>query len=185
VVWRYDPVAITSLTDRDFHLVNFRRLAQELRGYTNEVVVSFPTLYRKTRRNLDRAAREFGYQWRDISTGDKRGLVSELAEIARDCNMRLTVCAQSSVLVAGADAARCVDAGRLSEVAGEEITATEMGNRPGCLCHQSRDIGAYDSCPHGCVYCYAVDDREAATGRYQSQDPDQAFLFPPATKKAR
>jgi hypothetical protein len=183
-VWRYDPIAITSLTDRDFHLVNFRNIAQALRGSTNEVVVSFPTLYRKTRRNLDRAANEFDFQWRDIATQDKRSLISELADIAHACNMRLTVCSQNSALVEGVSPARCVDAGRLSQIAGQPIAAKEMGSRPGCLCHQSKDIGTYDTCPHGCVYCYAVDDREEAARRYQAHDPDGAFLFPPVQKKA-
>jgi hypothetical protein len=184
VVWRYDPIVITSVTDRRYHLLNFRKIALELRGSTDEVVVSFPTLYRKTRRNLDQAAQKFDFQWRDIGTHEKRALIAELADIAGECNMRLTVCAQNAVLINGVDAARCVDAGRLSRVAGQEITAKEMGNRPGCLCHQSRDIGAYDSCPHGCVYCYAVDDREQAAARYQVHDPEGAFLFPPPPGKS-
>ena len=29
------------------------------------------------------------------------------------------------------------------------------GARRGCHCIESRDIGAYDSCPNGCRYCYA------------------------------
>ena len=184
VVWRYDPIAITTLTDREFHLSNFRKIALELRGSTNEVVVSFPTLYRKTRRNLDRAAQEFGFQWRDIETREKRALVSELADIAASCNMRMTVCAQNSILIDGVSGARCVDAERLSKVAGETISAKEMGNRPGCLCHQSRDIGAYDTCPHGCVYCYAVDNREEAAARYRDHDPESAFLFSPEKAKS-
>ncbi len=27
--------------------------------------------------------------------------------------------------------------------------------RHGCHCLETRDIGAYDSCPNGCKYCYA------------------------------
>jgi DNA repair photolyase len=52
------------------------------------------------------------------------------------------------------------------------------GNRPGCECAQSVDIGEYDTCPHGCVYCYAVNRRNIAKRRYQDHDAQSEFLFP-------
>ncbi len=90
-----------------------------------------------------------------------------LAEIAAGHRMRLTVCAQEEI--AGRPA-RCIDGIRLSDVAGRQITARQKGNRPGCLCAESRDIGAYDTCPHGCVYCYAVSDPERARRRHRAHD---------------
>ena len=42
------------------------------------------------------------------------------------------------------------------------------------------DIPAfYDACPHGCVYCYAVQNREAARRRYAAHDPEGELLFSP------
>jgi Domain of unknown function (DUF1848) len=80
--------------------------------------------------------------------------------------------------------ARCVDAARLSDVAGRPIAARQKGNRPGCECAESRDIGAYDTCPHGCVYCYAVQNRSRAQARFKAHDPDDAMLGgePPGRK---
>jgi DNA repair photolyase len=51
------------------------------------------------------------------------------------------------------------------------LAARQKGNRPGCLCAESRDIGAYDSCPHGCAYCYAVRHRDRALTNYRNHDP--------------
>src|SRR5215470_728999 len=65
VVWRYDPVVVSELTPFDWHLANFARLAEGLAGATDEVVISFAHLYRKTRRNLDAAARAYRFTWRD------------------------------------------------------------------------------------------------------------------------
>ncbi len=73
--------------------------------------------------------------------------------------------------------ARCVDPVRLSDVAGRPIRASARAHRQGCGCFQSRDIGEYDTCPHGCVYCYAVRSRPLARERYRAHDPQSEFLF--------
>lgn len=179
VVWRYDPVLITSLTPADWHRANFAGLAAALRGAVDEVAISFAHVYRKTRRNLDAAAARAGFGWRDPETGEKRDLAAALTAIAAENDMALTVCAQADLVPPGAAPARCVDAGRLADIAGRPLTAPVRGNRPDCLCHASRDIGAYDTCPHGCRYCYAVSSHETAKRRYAAHDPRGAFLFPP------
>ncbi len=178
-VWRYDPILFTSLTPPDFHRRTFARLAGALEGATDEVVVSFAHLYRKTQRNLDRAAARSGFVWDDPDADLKRTLAAELAQVARAHGMQLTLCAQRTLLAPGVAEARCVDAARLAAVAGRPIAARLKGNRPDCLCGQSRDIGAYDTCPHGCVYCYAVQNRAVARRRYAAHDPEGEFLFSP------
>ncbi len=162
VVWRYDPVVITSLTPADWHERNFSRLAAGLCGTVDECVVSFAHIYRKTRRRLDDAGRRNGFSWRDPETEEKRRLCARLAACAAEFGMQLTVCSQPGFTVSSALPARCIDATRLADVAGRDIPARQKGNRPGCLCAESRDIGAYDSCAHGCVYCYAVSDHGRA-----------------------
>jgi len=89
----------------------------------------------------------------------------------------------SCLIVAGAGEARCVDARRIEDVSGRSLTARLKGNRKECGCFESRDIGDYDTCPHGCVYCYAVQNREVALRRYRHHDPNSEFLFEPADKQ--
>ena len=179
-VWRYDPVVGTALTPPDWHVGNFTRLADKLAGATDEVVISFAHVYRKTRLNMDAASRFHGFSWDDPPDDDKRALAARLATIAAERGIGLTVCSQEAYLVPGAAAARCIDADRLSDVAGRAVTARRKGNRPGCMCAESRDIGDYDTCPHGCVYCYAVRTRALARRRHGAHDPNSPFLSPPA-----
>ncbi len=183
VVWRYDPVTVTTFTPLAWHEQNFAALARALEGATDEVVVSFAQIYRKTRRNMAAAARAFGFDWRDPETEEKRQLLSRLVALAAGFGMKLSLCSQPEYLVPGASPARCIDAARLGKVAGRPIAASEKGNRPGCLCAASRDIGAYDTCPMGCVYCYAVQKRALAQKRFKRHDPKGEFLFPPAAKE--
>jgi len=182
VVWRYDPVLITSATPPDWHRRNFTALARAFVGKVDEVVFSFAHIYAKTRSNLNHAAQSHDFTWDDPADDDKRALLAELAAIARDLGFKPTLCAQPDLLSPGLEPARCIDAERLSDVAGRPIAARTKGNRPGCLCAESRDIGAYDSCPHGCVYCYAVRRPELAKRNFQAHDP--ASPFPIAPKAA-
>lgn len=177
VVWRYDPVLLGSETDAAFHRAGFAGLAAALAGAVDEVCISFAQIYTKTRRNLDHAARRHGFVWRDPGLEEKRRLRVELEEIAGDNGMALSVCAQTEV---GGRAAVCVDPARLADIAGAPIESRRKGNRPDCLCAESRDIGAYDSCPHGCVYCYAVASRGRARLRHRAHDPGSEFLTAPA-----
>ena len=57
-VWRYDPILVSSLTGMAWHEQNFARIAGELRGSTDEAVVSFTQYYAKTKANLRKAAAE-------------------------------------------------------------------------------------------------------------------------------
>lgn len=192
LVWRYDPILLTSLTPPDWHRRNFARLAALLAGATDEVVLSFAQIYQKTQRNLELAAREHGFTWaahvRAAAAGTEGGdevrrLIADLAALAHSHGMRATICSQPEYAVPGVTAeARCVDAERLARVAGAPLTETPRlkGNRAACGCYASRDIGAYDTCPHGCVYCYAVRERDLALRRYRAHDPHDAYLLRPA-----
>jgi hypothetical protein len=178
-VWRYDTIVHSSVTPREFHLETFGRLAKALAGATDEVVISFAHLYQKTLRNMNQAAVRHGFTWSDPDVAWKRALVTDLVAIAAPHKIRVTVCSQPEFLVPGSGEARCVDAERLREIGGTSFRARLKGNRKECGCYEARDIGEYDTCPHGCVYCYAVRDRQLALDRFREHDPDSEFLFPP------
>jgi hypothetical protein len=177
-VWRYDTIIDSSLTPRAFHIKTFSELAKSLEGATDEVVISFVHLYQKTLRNMDRAAKEEGFTWSDPSDAWKKSLAAELAAIASMHGIRVSVCSQPQFLTPGCYEARCVDADRLADVVGSPVKACLRGNRKECGCFESRDIGEYDTCPHGCVYCYAVQNQTLAKTRYQQHDPEGESLFP-------
>jgi hypothetical protein len=181
-VWRYDTIVFTSETPFEFHVENFKGLAEQLRGTTNEVVISFVQMYRKTEKNLNLASDRFGFTWTDPSADEKRRLVKELFRLAQQNRMLLTICSQPELLDGGAEATRCVDAVRLSRIFGQSIQAKLQANRVGCGCYASKDIGEYDTCPHGCVYCYAVRNRELAQRRHGAHDPRGEFLYESAAQ---
>ena len=184
LVWRYDPILITSLTPPAWHRANFADLARGLVGITDEVVLSFAHIYAKTRANTERAAAQHGFSWCDPDPSEKRELLIDLAAIGHEQGLSVSLCSQPDLLGPGLAAARCIDVARLSDLAGRALKGRTKGNRPGCLCAESRDIGAYDSCPQGCVYCYAVLRPDHAIGRLRAHDPDSPFLIAPKARSA-
>lgn len=183
-VWRYDPILLSSLTPAHFHIDNFESLAGALEGSVDEVVISFAQVYRKAARNLDLAARNFGFTWTDPPDSVKLGLAARLVEIAKSHGMSLSVCSQRRYVVPGAKAARCVDAPRLAAIGGRPIRARLKGKRPECGCYEAVDIGEYDTCPAGCAFCYAVLRRDLALRRRVSHDPEGEFLGGPGEAAA-
>ena len=83
VVWRYDPIVVTTVTPPDWHVANLDRLAAALAGATGEVVVSFVEPYRKTARNPP--------------DDEKRDLAARLAAVAAGHGMALTLCTQPAL----------------------------------------------------------------------------------------
>src|SRR5207253_7555469 len=92
VVWRYDPILISSLTPPEHHLHSFGALARTLKGWVDEVVVSFAHFYQKTRRNLAAAAKEADFTFEDPEVAEKRHLLASLVEMATQDGLRLSVC---------------------------------------------------------------------------------------------
>jgi hypothetical protein len=177
-VWRYDTIINSSITPRSFHVETFARLAEALGGATDEVVISFAQIYNKTHRNMDIAAAEHGFSWSDPPNEWKQDLASELSQLAAPHNIRLTICSQPKFIMPGCGEAHCVDAGRMADISGRPLKSRLKGNRPECACFEARDIGEYDTCPHGCVYCYAVRNQDLAKVRFKKHDPLGETLFP-------
>ncbi len=158
VVWRYDPVIWTDRTDTGFHRDNFCRLADQLSDQIDEVTFSAATLYAKSRRNLAKFAPALKIH--DPADAEKQALLSELATLPGSRGMTPTLCSQPHLLSPPLQNARCIDSERLQRLGGPTFRTRQKGNRRGCDCAESRDIGAYDSCAHGCFYCYAVNDHD-------------------------
>ncbi len=175
-VWRYDPLLFSALTPPERHYQRFAAIAERLAGAVDEVIVSFTSQYRKTQANLRRA--EVG--WYEPPDDEKRAFVRRLAELATAHGITLRLCCGSALAASGVPGAHCTDAQRLSDVAGRTIVARGEGNRPDCGCAAAVDIGDYDTCGHGCVYCYAVRRPEIARQRReQRHDPTAEYLIVP------
>ena len=86
-----------------------------------------------------------------------RRLAAKIARTARANGMEPCACAEPTDFGGcGVARARCVDAELLGRIGGIPLRAPRDPNqRAECGCAVSVDLGAYNTCPNGCVYCYA------------------------------
>lgn len=183
VCWRYDPILLGPRDSFDEHRRRFARLARDLEGAARRVIVSFVDLYRKTTRRLAQLGPE-GYPLAPAGveeSDEARALLRDLAAMAASHGMEMRTCAEPlSYADAGAPAGRCID-GELLATLFEGLqppAGKDPGQRPSCGCVPSVDIGAVDSCLHGCVYCYAVRSQDAARRAFERHDPEGDTLLP-------
>lgn len=150
IIWRYDPVILNSQMTPDWHLEQFTRLTAQLSGGFSRCIISFLDMYRCMRK------RSSVLGLLPPSSEEKRQIAGQFADIARRSGFQLYACAEEDVRDL-LPASACIDAELLSEIAGHPITSRrDQNQRPLCCCAGSTDIGVYNSCPHGCLYCYAT-----------------------------
>ncbi len=179
IVWRYDPIIFTEVTGPEFHLSVFERIAGRLAPYTRRVVVSIYRHYRKLDFRMAELARcGAGLTGFENDAGSLYRFMSELAGIASSYGLAIASCAEIRDLTGtGIGEGACIDRERIECITGTPLEVPkDPGQRIRCNCVQSVDIGAYDTCPAGCVYCYATGRRERITARMQSHHPKNTGL---------
>ena len=156
VLWRCDPILISDVTDAAYHLGRFRELAARMESHTRRCYFSFPTFYSKTLRRTAKLADQTGIRCCDVSIVERLEIGGQLAEIAAEHGIGMYSCC-GDILVGGkVMKAHCVDGEMLTELFPDRIKPHRIRpTRAECGCFESADIGAYDTCGHGCVYCYA------------------------------
>lgn len=156
LIWRYDPILISNITGYDYHIEQFSRIALALRGKTQRVTISIVDEYRKALTNFKNLKKQniciSKPHNQEFST-----LMLALNEIARRNGLEIYSCAETFDLKPyGISPGKCIDDQYIRRVFGRDVSrAKDRSQRLECGCIQSKDIGAYDSCLHGCAYCYA------------------------------
>lgn len=172
VLWRYDPIFVSGKYTVEYHLKYFEALARRLAGYTEQCTMSFLDVYGNTARNMA------PLHAHTPSEPERAMLAAGLAEIAASNGLRLRSCAEpDSLRRYGIEPASCVDAGLFEKLLGCRLDAgRDAGQRPHCGCSGSVDIGEYDSCKNGCLYCYATQSPSSAAANARRHDPRSPLL---------
>jgi len=166
VVWRYDPIFINTKYTVSYHVENFGMIADALRGYTEKVIISFIDMYSKTERNMS------GQKLEPITLETKHKITKQFADAAP---MMIETCAEKFQY--GTASAKCIDDNLISRIIGCPLDIKkDKSQRLECGCVASVDIGAYNTCLNGCLYCYANHSHSVVLENMRVHDKSSPLL---------
>ena len=169
VTWRYDPILITEKYTVEYHLEMFRKMAEKLSGSVGACVISFVDLYPKVQKNFP--------ELRSVSEKDRIVLAKEIVQIGKKYAMEIRGCGEGRALQKyGVNCEGCMSLAVYEKAIGHTLRLPKkVPIRRECACFMSNDIGQYNTCPHGCRYCYA--NTEPMTGLAEGHDKNSPMLI--------
>lgn len=173
VVWRYDPILLSEKYTIEYHLKYFETLVSKLADYTEKCTVSFLDSYKNTERNT------IPIGIINPTIEQKFKLMQQLSAIAQKAGIYIDTCAEGiDFSKFGIKHAHCVDKERFERLGGYNLTVDKDKNqRTECGCIASIDIGAYNTCKNGCLYCYANFSLNTVNKNFEVHDPNSPLLF--------
>jgi hypothetical protein len=149
---RFDPIVHMKMPDGSSYtnLARFTGIAEAVsQAGVRVMVVSWMENYPKVAARLAR----MGVEAESVSPEQRKRESDWLLAQAGKAGVKVSGCCVPEWPVS-----RCIDGFLLSELHPKHEQASLSkagGQRPRCGCTESWDIGWYNPCPGGCVYCYA------------------------------
>lgn len=173
IIWRYDPIFFNDRYTMEYHCKYFRVLASKLGDYTEKCTISFLDLYKNTERNV----RPLNIQTETIEM--QYEIMQRFSEVAKEYGFYIDTCAEKldsgKLCIAHAC---CIDKKRFERLGKCKLTiGKDLNQRAECGCVASIDIGAYNTCKHSCLYCYANYNQNIVNRNTNTHNPDSPLLF--------
>lgn len=169
VLWRYDPVVINPALPPAYHKEQFLRLCERLHAHTERVTISFVDTYAKIKSKAVQP----------IAKSELFDLAAFFGETARAYGLvPVSCCEPYDLSPYGIAHGACVDGTLIERLTGKPLAAKQdKSQRTGCACRASADIGAYNTCRNGCVYCYANHSPVSVQTNLKRHDPNSPLLI--------
>ncbi len=158
---RYDPILLNSKYNVDYHVRAFNKLCAMLKGYVSKMIVSFVDDYKNVRNNhLD---------YHEPSNEE----YLKLKEAFEKNDMKIVSCMENKYHI-GDEKDCCISIKYAFERTGKFFKEWKARD---CHCVNMVDVGAYNSCLHGCKYCYANFDSKQIVSNYKMHDVNSSLLI--------
>ncbi|MRN55061.1 DUF1848 family protein [Paenibacillus sp. LC-T2] len=173
IVWRYDPVIINTEFSVEYHLDAFGKMADELGKYTHRCIFSYIDLYPKVQKRVKGIVED------EVNELNMNRIAEGFSTIASEYQLSLSTCSETIDLSSfGISHAACIDQSMVEEIIGCPIRAKKDPNqRMACGCVESVDIGSYDSCSYGCMYCYATTSQDTVLKNMRQHNKKSPILI--------
>lgn len=166
VLWRFDPLLLTREVGVSRLVSKIERIGDAIARHTEKLIFSYVDIatYRKVRTRMERNRIEV-VDWDPIQM---EKVAERIAFLCRGWGIEAATCGEGMDLSSYSIRHNsCIDGDLISRLCpkdevlkkfirdGKAGRFKDRGQRPECRCIPSKDIGRYDTCAYGCVYCYA------------------------------
>ena len=191
IIWRFDPLILTNEINTDLLLKKIQGIGDKLHAYTDKLVFSFAdiSIYKKVQSNLIKE----DIQYIEFDKKKMIEVASGIRELNRKWKFEVGTCSEDIDLQEfDIIHNKCIDHDLIIKLFSQDkalmnhlgykipepnlfddnlVIKTkkrlkDKGQRQLCGCIISKDIGQYNTCPHGCVYCYANTSMKIAIMNY-------------------
>ena len=194
VVWRFDPLILSETITTDRLLEKIHNVGSQIHNHIEKLIISFIDIkaYKKVSQNLMAA----GFKdCKEFTPEDMQDIAKGLKEMNKEWNLKVATCTEATDLSEyGIIHNKCIDDDPLIRLFSQDKALMDflgyvapesgvlpfmdskgkktrvlkdLGQRKDCGCIPSKDIGQYDTCIHGCVYCYANASPKTAQMNFQ------------------
>ena len=173
LIWRYDPIILTDKYTIGYHIKYFEKLVERLHEYTEKCVISFLDLYKKSERNLR------GINLTELTEDVMDTISREFSNICKKYGLVLATCCEAIDLEKyDIKHNKCIDDELIENITGNKVLNNKRDKqRTHCGCIKCSDIGAYNTCMHGCLYCYASYNQRVIESNYKKHNVNSSILI--------
>lgn len=151
VIWRYDPILTNEKYNVSFHQEAFMSMANKLKDYTEKCMLGFIDHYQHIRNSVSK------FNIKPLGQEEIEEIAVSFKETANKNFLLNTCTVKVDLRHLDIPSGLCIDKQLIERITGYPISAKKDKNqRDICNCIESIDIGTYETCLNGCIYCYAI-----------------------------
>ena len=115
----------------------------------------------------------------EVNQKDQIYLCQKFVEIGKKYNIEIYTCHENEFLkTTGVHTSGCMNQQIIERALGHSLKLPKINEaRQGCRCLLNNDIGVYNTCLHGCLYCYANYDRVTVLKNVKMHNKKSPFLI--------
>ena len=171
VAWRYTPILLSKTYTEERHFETFEYLCDRLARYIDRCIIGFIEMQPHLRTSMPKTV---------VLTAEiKRRIAEKLGKIACKYGIPVQICGNNADYSDyGVKTEGCLTLDILGKANGCIFkNMPHKGNRRGCSCIESRDLGWYDACPNLCKYCFSDKKRDDVAKNRALHDPASPLLI--------
>ena len=150
----------------------FDKLCKLLNGYIDTIIVSFIDDCKNVRNN------RYILKKKEFTEDDYKEIGTSFGKSAKENNIKVQTCFEKRNLCEyGFNMGECLSHELTFKLTGKTYKSWKARREKLCNCVEMVDVGAYNSCPHFCKYCYANYDEKLVTSNVLKHNANSSLLI--------